>query len=109
MLKDHRRIAENKAMNSALLASDERLAVGGAAMLPAFPRESAGTETELRLAIRPDDISRLLEHPLLRAADAPQPKLLSSVYFDTSDRKLQAAGLSLRVRRSGQRRIQPSF
>lgn len=75
-------------------------------MLPAFPREGAGTETELRLAIRPDDISRLLEHSLLRAAPAPQPKLLSSVYFDTSDRKLQTAGLSLRVRRLGQRRIQ---
>lgn len=62
-------------------------------------------ETELKLAIDPGDVARLLQHSMLYGV-AAAPEALSSVYFDTPERKLWKAGLSLRVRRIGSRHIQ---
>jgi inorganic triphosphatase YgiF len=71
----------------------------------AMPAYGDWTKTELKLAIRPDDVTRLLQDPILAGALAT-PQIVVSVYFDTPARKLQKAGLTLRVRRIGNRHIQ---
>lgn len=65
----------------------------------------ARVETELKLGIDPGDVPRLLQHSMLEGV-AGAPETLLSVYFDTSERKLRKAGLSLRIRRIGSRHIQ---
>lgn len=64
-------------------------------------------EVELKFALDADDLGRLATHPLLapegRLAD---PERLVSIYFDTDDKALRAAGLTLRVREVGGRRVQ---
>jgi inorganic triphosphatase YgiF len=62
------------------------------------------SEVELKLAIEPDDAARLEAHPLLRGA--AKPRTLVSTYFDTPDHRLRKAGLSLRIRSDGRRRLQ---
>jgi inorganic triphosphatase YgiF len=62
---------------------------------------SEGREVELKLRVAPHDIPRILAHPALRAARAGRTRRerLLSIYFDTADARLAAAGLALRLRR----------
>ncbi|KQT06775.1 MULTISPECIES: CHAD domain-containing protein [unclassified Rhizobium] len=62
------------------------------------------TETELKLEILPADLDRLLESDLLGEPAAIIEQ--QSTYLDTSDHRLQVAGFSLRIRRSGDSTVQ---
>lgn len=67
----------------------------------------SGQEIELKLAVAPSDMDRLRGLSCLSATIAkPSVKSLDSIYFDTDDRRLSAAGLSLRVRRTGNKLVQ---
>lgn len=63
-------------------------------------------EIELKLECGGPDLTALGTHPLLRDVAASEPQLLVSRYFDTPNRALQKAGLTLRIRQEGERRIQ---
>jgi inorganic triphosphatase YgiF len=63
-------------------------------------------EIELKLECGVADLPALASHPLLQADTAPETVVLSSTYFDTAKGDLRKAGLTLRVRRDGERRIQ---
>lgn len=65
-------------------------------------------EIELKLSLSPDAASRLGRNPLVRSLTQRRPKTqrLVSIYFDSSDHKLAAHGMVLRVRRLGAKRIQ---
>lgn len=63
-------------------------------------------EIELKLECEPSDLAVLQDHPLLREAAVQGEAALASVYFDTPDRQLHAAGLGLRVRESEGRFVQ---
>ena len=58
-----------------------------------------GREFELKFAIAPRDVHRLLSNPDVTAPAVEQR--LRSTYFDTTDAVLRRHGISLRVRRSG--------
>ena len=74
---------------------------------PAHTTEpGAGREVELKLECRPLDLPALSGHPLLKRRKGAGTKTLVSTYFDTADRDLRRAGLTLRVRRDGKRFIQ---
>lgn len=66
------------------------------------------TEIELKLEVEPRALERLRRHAVVR--DHKQGRAvtrsLTSVYFDTPEHALHAAGASLRVRHIGARRIQ---
>lgn len=62
-------------------------------------------EIELKLAIQPQDITKLLAHPLLQAC-AVQEKFLVNHYFDTPDLALQQRKIALRIREIGEKKIQ---
>jgi triphosphatase len=66
-----------------------------------------GQETELKFTFVPDDLPKIKGLPLLRDAlrQASCERLIST-YFDTPDNYLWKHGVSLRVRRRGQRLIQ---
>lgn len=66
------------------------------------------TETELKLEVRPDDIERLLECPVLNGASATSKasRQLQSTYFDTADLRLRRHDMTLRIRRQGDRFVQ---
>lgn len=55
-------------------------------------------ETELKLSLSAQDLSRLLGHPLLAAPAAPQR--LFNTYFDTPDLALKARRMAVRERRA---------
>lgn len=61
-------------------------------------------EIELKLDLEPDQAAAFLAWPGV----PPEPAVatLHATYFDTPDRALVARGVSLRIRRSGRRRIQ---
>lgn len=61
-------------------------------------------ETELKLALHPDDLSRLLAHPLL-GARPPRRERLFNTYFDTSTLALRAQRMAVRERRVGRRTL----
>ncbi len=61
-------------------------------------------EIELKLVLRPQDADVLEGSGLLGVA--PTKAQLRSIYFDTPDHCLVRAGLSLRIRGSGRKRIQ---
>ncbi len=65
-------------------------------------------ELELKLEISEEGVRQLQGHPELRRLAISQPKTrpLRSIYFDTSDRRLQNVGLSLRVRKVGRHWVQ---
>ncbi|ACA17322.1 CHAD domain containing protein [Methylobacterium sp. 4-46] len=65
---------------------------------------STPRETELKLEFEASDLAALSEHPLL-GGDEREARL-TSVYFDTEDRRLREAGFTLRVRRDGDRHVQ---
>ncbi len=58
-------------------------------------------KTELKLQIDPRHIARLVDHPLLRHATRRVTRKLYSVYYDTPELALWHAGVTLRLRRSG--------
>jgi triphosphatase len=62
------------------------------------------TETELKFLIAPEQADDLRSHSLLRGA--ARTVRLRSVYYDTSDLDLRGAGISLRVRQTGQDYVQ---
>jgi len=67
----------------------------------------APREIELKLAFDPADGARLKRHlgrTFRRQSRSRQT--LVSVYFDTPDLRLRAAGMTLRVRREGRRMVQ---
>lgn len=61
-------------------------------------------ETELKLELHPQDLPRLLAHPLL-AAQAPRRERLLNTYFDTSMLSLRAQRMAVRERRMGRRTL----
>lgn len=61
-------------------------------------------ETELKLELTPDDAAVLEASELLGPPE--DVTRLRSIYFDTPDCALREAGLSLRIRSSGRKRIQ---
>jgi len=76
------------------------------------PRRSSGApvpvETELKLAIAPEAIPRLIRHPLLRALrrGPARKSRLTSTYYDTPDLDLAQSGVTLRLRRDGRKWLQ---
>ncbi len=64
-------------------------------------------EIELKLRVAPGDIALLRKHPKLSdALYDPTHETLNSVYYDSEDRFLRDHGLTLRVRRIGDKRVQ---
>src|SRR5512141_1375193 len=63
-------------------------------------------ETELKLQIKPRDLARLRDHPLLRRAQEHATRQIYSVYYDTPELDLWRAGIALRLRRVGERWVQ---
>ena len=65
-------------------------------------------EIELKLELAPADWKRLARHPLLKEAlaAAGKAKRMEATYFDTPDQRLRAKGVSLRIRRTGAKRVQ---
>jgi inorganic triphosphatase YgiF len=61
-------------------------------------------ETELKLALRPTDLARLLAHPLLRSPVLPAQRLFNT-YFDTPDLALMKERIAVRERRVGRRTL----
>lgn len=61
-------------------------------------------ETELKLELHPEDLPRLLAHPLL-SAQPPRRERLFNTYFDTSTLALRAQRMAVRERRVGRRTL----
>lgn len=61
-------------------------------------------ETELKLELHPEDLPRLLAHPLL-SGQAPRRERLFNTYFDTSTLTLRAQRMAVRERRVGRRTL----
>jgi inorganic triphosphatase YgiF len=61
-------------------------------------------ETELKLALHPHDLPRLLAHPLL-VAQAPRRERLRNTYFDTAALTLMQQRLAVRERQVGRRTL----
>lgn len=57
--------------------------------------------TSLKLSISERDVPRLLRHRLFRDTPAPTRETLMSIYYDTPSLRLQAHGISLRLRKQG--------
>ncbi len=70
--------------------------------------EARDREVELKLAFRPSDVGRLNDIAMLGDARVgnPHAEQLFTVYFDTEDFALRRAGMSLRLRHQGTKRIQ---
>jgi triphosphatase len=67
-----------------------------------------GTEIELKLQARSQDLPLLRDSPLFSrpAVGAGGPRNLESVYFDTADLRLRRKNLTLRVRKQGRHYVQ---
>jgi triphosphatase len=63
-------------------------------------------EIELKLDVPAGQMTRLRQLPLMKRAGPGKRESLRSVYFDTGKHKLRKRGVSLRIRRDGDRRIQ---
>jgi len=61
-------------------------------------------ETELKLELHPQDLPRLLAHPMLAAQASHRERLLNT-YFDTSALSLRAQRMAVRERRVGRRTL----
>lgn len=64
-------------------------------------------ETELKLLVEPGRLMRLRDHPAVRASRLERPATRRQVttYFDTPGQCLRQAGIALRLRQAGSRRI----
>lgn len=62
-------------------------------------------ERELKFRVAPGVAQTLGEHPLLLLAAAPRTRGLHTLYFDTPELQLGAAGLVLRLRDDGHARV----
>lgn len=60
-------------------------------------------EIELKFLVAPEDLDKVLA---AAPAGEEETRELRSVYYDTADRGLAAAGVSLRVRDDGRRKVQ---
>lgn len=83
--------------------------VAPAAAAPETDATAPGArEVELKLELALADWKRVSRHPLLKeaVAAAPRPRRMHATYFDTPDGRLRAKGVSLRVRRTGAKRVQ---
>lgn len=72
------------------------------------PDAAISREIELKLRATPDAVAQILASPLL-AAGIPglaSAQNLDAAYYDTADLRLQKRGISLRVRREGDRFVQ---
>lgn len=63
-------------------------------------------EIELKLDCAGPDLTTLSTHPLMKDVAAAPPQLLLTRYYDTPEQALRKAGLTLRIREEGDRRIQ---
>jgi triphosphatase len=63
-------------------------------------------EVELKLDCAGPDLTVLAAHPRLQEAGPSERELLVTTYYDTPDRDLRRAGLTLRVRAQGGRHLQ---
>jgi inorganic triphosphatase YgiF len=72
------------------------------------PRPDAGDEVELKLLAPAGALDQLREAPIVvrHARNGGVARRLEAVYYDTPDRTLFSHGLSLRVRRNGNRYVQ---
>jgi len=70
------------------------------------PKAKPPTEIELKLELDTADLGRVREELRRRAERDGERQTLEAVYYDTKRFALREAGISLRVRRSGERRIQ---
>ncbi|SFM26496.1 CYTH and CHAD domain-containing protein [Methylobacterium pseudosasicola] len=67
---------------------------------------AAPREIELKLDCAGPDLTALAAHPRLQGVGGTEPELLVTTYYDTPNQDLRAAGLTLRVRKQGDRHIQ---
>ena len=75
--------------------------------LPAFREAEIATETELKLAIRPEYLPAVMGFLLARAGGDPgREARLVTTYFDTPEGALARQGLTLRVREAGRSFVQ---
>lgn len=67
-----------------------------------------GKEVELKLALTPEGLERLKRQKRIRAMSSGRPsaRRLSSTYYDTPDLDLARAGITVRLRQAGDRRLQ---
>ncbi len=65
-------------------------------------------ETELKISLNAKEAARLRRHPLLDelGVEPARTERLLSVYYDTPDHALAAAGIALRLRKIGRRWVQ---
>ncbi|HYG91906.1 MAG TPA: CHAD domain-containing protein [Azospirillum sp.] len=63
-------------------------------------------ETELKLAVRPEDLAALRSSAALSGASRATTRPLESVYYDTPDQRLARRLVSLRVRKKGSSYVQ---
>ncbi|MDP6706474.1 MAG: CYTH and CHAD domain-containing protein [Alphaproteobacteria bacterium] len=72
------------------------------------PSAAVPTEIELKLALDPKDLDRLRQSETVQrlSTDEPSEKRLTSIYYDTDEKRLMRRGLSFRVRSDGRRFIQ---
>ena len=65
--------------------------------------EDSTLEIELKAALAPEDLEAVRHHALLKAHTEGRAvsRLVRTRYYDTADRSLERAGISLRIRRNG--------
>lgn len=63
-------------------------------------------ETELKLAVAPEDARRLLRHPLMAGAERLPSRTLLNIYYDTPQFALHQRRVALRLRRQGRQWLQ---
>ncbi len=73
---------------------------------PASPKAETPAEVELKLELDPEHLERLRDELRRRAGGKGRRQRLETTYYDTPRLALKAAGVSLRVRRIGKRRLQ---
>ena len=68
----------------------------------------SSAETELKLALAPSVTESVLSVPVLKQSRAGRPKLqrLVTTYYETPEKDLARRGITLRVRRDSDKRIQ---